>query len=308
MSRALTLIVPETDVRTYPEWTPCEAFRFAPVRTARHGLSSRASNQPRIVSAIGVRAAAISCSPDRPASTRRCRAVIAAGRGRSPVQVEQSATPEPFYDDGQITIYNGDCREILPTLERADLVLTDPPYNAGKNYGAWHDDAMKPEAYEIWCAEWFQLARDVADRMVVFPGHGNVGMWYRINKPAGMGCWHKSGNPAGGGVIQFCEWEPWLLWGKGIGGSDVVRATITEQFDTGNHPCPKPIKLFRALIHQSKASTVIDPFVGSGTTLRAAKDLGVRAIGIELNPAYCQIAVERLAQDVFDFGGSDRAA
>jgi DNA modification methylase len=69
------------------------------------------------------------------------------------------------------------------------------------------------------------------------------------------------------------------------------------------HPCPKPLSLMRLML--SKATpvmSVLDPFAGSGTTLRAAKDVDKRAVGIEINPAYCEIAARRLAQDVLDFG------
>jgi site-specific DNA-methyltransferase (adenine-specific) len=210
---------------------------------------------------------------------------------------------KPYYDEGGVTIYHGDCLNVLPNLELVDLVLTDPPYNVGINYGH-HDDAMPAEQYAAWCREWFALARGVSSRTIVFPGHGNLGLWFEIHRPAAVGAWHKPGNPAGGGVIQFCEWEPWLLWGKPMGGSDVVRATVNRQLDTGSHPCPKPRKLFTALCVQSKAQTVLDPFRGSGTTLRAAKDLGRRAIGIEIEERYCEIAAKRLGQEVMDFGAA----
>lgn len=206
---------------------------------------------------------------------------------------------KPYYDDGRVTIYHGDSLEVLPHLAPVDLVLTDPPYNVGKAYGA-HNDSMAADEYAEWCGAWATMARERCDRMLVFPGHGNLGTWYRIFPPVGIGCWHKPGNPAGGGVIQFCEWEPYLLWGKPMGGSDVVRATVNRQHDTGDHPCPKPLKLFAALLAQSKASSVIDPFMGSGTTLCAAKARGIRAVGIELEERFCEIAAHRCAQDVLD--------
>ncbi len=207
----------------------------------------------------------------------------------------------PYYDDGQIQVWLGDCRDVLPTLERGcvDLVLTDPPYNAGKAYGA-HDDRMPPAEYVSWCRDWFTLVRAVCSRTIIFPGHGNLPVWWEISKPSAIGCWYKPGN-AGSSTIGWVEWEPWLYWtgNKGLlGGSDVIRAPVGKQPDTGDHPCPKPIELMKRLLLKCKSEAVIDPFLGSGTTVVAAKHLGIRAIGIELEERYCEIAARRLAQMV----------
>jgi site-specific DNA-methyltransferase (adenine-specific) len=205
----------------------------------------------------------------------------------------------PYYEDGQVTIYHGDCREILPLLPSVDLVLTDPPYNAGKRYGA-HDDAMSREQYEAWCASWFIPVRQLAKRIVVFPGHGNVDLWYRIERPSAIGCWYKPGN-ARSSIIGWEEWEPWLYWTGDcglLGGSSVITAAVGKQSDTGDHPCPKPTLLMAKLLGKCRATSVCDPFMGSGTTLVAAKRNGIRAVGIEIEERYCEIAAERLRQSV----------
>jgi len=150
--------------------------------------------------------------------------------------------------------------------------------------------------------KWFALCALLEPkRTIIFPGHGNLSVWFNIKKPSGIGCWHKPGNPAGGGVFQFCEWEPFLLYGKGMGKSDVIRATVKKQRDTGDHPCPKPLELMTEIIIRSKAMSVVDPFLGSGTTLTAAHALGIRAIGIEIEERYCEIAAKRLQQSVMMF-------
>ncbi|HLU95578.1 MAG TPA: site-specific DNA-methyltransferase [Thermobifida alba] len=71
-----------------------------------------------------------------------------------------------------------------------------------------------------------------------------------------------------------------------------------------SHPTPKPVSLMVDLIQCCPPGVIADPFAGSGTTLRAAKDLGRRAIGVEVNEQYCEIAARRLAQETFDFGGA----
>lgn len=213
---------------------------------------------------------------------------------------------EPYYSDPNTTIWHGDCREILPAIDLApvDLVLTDPPYNVGKDYDVYDDDRPPPE-YESWCREWWALCREAAPRAIVFPGHGNLGMWLTIEKPAAIGCWYKPGNGAKS-IIGFEEWEPWLYWHGGngglLGGSSVVRAPIDTSGNLwairAGHPCPKPTALMSKLLTKSRALTVLDPFMGSGTTLRAAKNLGRHAVGIEISERYCEIAANRLAQEV----------
>ena len=216
---------------------------------------------------------------------------------------------KPYYQDDKygITIYHGDCRDILPELEPVDLVLTDPPYNVGMEYES-KSDWMTFEEYEKWCSEWFLLCeskRNKGGKVVIFPGHGNLDMWFRIKRPEGIGCWYKPGSPRHGGIFQWCEWEPFLVFDptcKAIGGSDVIKSSLFNQKDTGNHPCPKPFPLFKNLISKIRAESILDPFMGSGTTLVAAKELGRKAIGIEIEEKYCEIAVRRLQQDVFQFG------
>lgn len=117
----------------------------------------------------------------------------------------------------------------------------------------------------------------------------------RIEKPAGIVCWYKPGNFAGAGIFQFCHWEPILVYGKGrIGGPDVFKCSITRQTGLDGHPSPKPAKLFSEIITRTKAETILDPFLGSGTTLAVAKALGKRVVSIEIEERYCRMTVGRL--------------
>lgn len=193
-------------------------------------------------------------------------------------------------------LHHGDCLEVLPTLPAGsvDAVIADPPYNVKCQYRGY-DDNLPPEVYEAWCSQWFVECRRVARQVIIFCGHGNLGMWHRIERPSGVGCWHKPGNPARGGVFQFCEWEPFLLYGGTASRSDVIRATITKQKDVGDHPCPKPLTLLtELLLRLPKAKIILDPFMGSGTTGEACINTGRHFIGIEKERNYYDIATRRL--------------
>lgn len=211
---------------------------------------------------------------------------------------------QPYYQHGDISIYCGDCRDILPRLDPhcVDLAIADPPYNVGLEY-IGHNDNMSREKYIAWCGDWFSALRKICYRTIIFPGHGNLPVWWQVSKPSAVGCWHKPGNGRSS-IIGFEDWEPWLYWtgDKGmLGGSSVVRAVTGSSNTVSGHPCPKPIELITKLLKKCKSGGVIDPFVGSGTTLIAAKRLGIRAIGIEIEERYCEIAAKRLSQEVFDF-------
>lgn len=202
----------------------------------------------------------------------------------------------PYYERAGVVIYCARAEDVLPTLEKGcvDLVLTDPPYNAGKDYGQ-HNDSMPVGEYVEWCREWFGLTRALCSRTIIFPGHGNLPVWWQIQKPSAVGCWFKPGACLQA-HLGWSEWEPWLYWGARLGGSDVIRATVSAQNSVGDHPCPKPLPLMTKLLLKCKSEAVLDCFLGSGTTAVAAAMLGIRCIGIEREERFCEIAARRLSQ------------
>ena len=211
----------------------------------------------------------------------------------------------PYYDDGNgIQIYHGDCREILPTLEPVDLVLTDPPYNVQLKYVGFVD-AMWIDAYRRFSREWWVLAMTLgAGRVVLTPGPSNLSFWACL-EPAWIYCWRTSSNTPGGRAARRLGWEPLVAFAFPLKpfATDVLDYAISAQRGTGGHPCPNPFGLFKVVIDRWSTGTILDPFMGIGTTLVAAKELHRKAIGCEIEEKYCEIAANRLAQGVLPYGG-----
>jgi site-specific DNA-methyltransferase (adenine-specific) len=209
---------------------------------------------------------------------------------------------KPYYQHAGITIYHGDCREILPSLPKCDLLLTDPPYGIGLEYGVFDDTAENVRALVI---ELMPLARAHSKRVLLTCATRQICFY---PEPDWILCWlNRAGsycNPWG-----FTCWQPILCYGpdpylaKQLGSRpDVIEHS--ERAEKNGHPCPKPLGFWKKLIARGsvdESDLVIDTCMGSGTTLRAAKDLGRKAIGIEIEERYCEIAAKRLSQEVFDF-------
>jgi DNA modification methylase len=212
----------------------------------------------------------------------------------------------PYYEEDGIQIFCGDCCNILPSLPKADLLVTDPPYGIGRDgmrpstsshggrksyeFKGWDSEPPPPEAFEAIFAQ--------SQHQIIWGAN-----YFTRSLPPSMG---------------------WIFWDKGqrICGSDGELAftsfdcalrvftfnRVELQLDGAYHPTQKPLKLIKRCIEHADQQvgfpligTILDPFCGSGTTLRAAKDLGRRAIGIEISEEYCQIAVQRLRQEVLQF-------
>ena len=211
---------------------------------------------------------------------------------------------EPYYQDDWCTIYHGDCLEIMPELEPVDLVVTDPPYGVGLNYGKYNDS---PETY--W-EHFIPLLKQIIDLCpaVVMTHRQEAVKW--INWWDHLCIWNK---PMSFGYAihgWLNHWEPIFIFGleptfqakknKKPARFDVF--TFNTEANKLGHPAVKPLKLMIALLQTFHGDTILDPFMGSGTTLVAAKQLNRKAIGIEIEEKYCEIAVRRLAQEVIDFG------
>lgn len=205
--------------------------------------------------------------------------------------------PAPYYEHAGITIYNADCRDLLPSLSGFGLALTDPPYNVGIDYGTGTNDTRAD--YRAWCSTWLPPLRAAADAVALTPGIGNLMIWANIAPPDWTLCWHKP-SAMSRCYVGFNNWEPVLYWGPRRSMVDVVTAVIVPDWQVNGHPCPKPLKWASGLIANlsDPGAAILDPFAGSGTVLRAAKDAGRRAVGIEIEERYCEIAARRMAQEV----------
>ena len=251
-------------------------------------------------------------------------------------ECQGKAMLKPYYEQDGITIYHGDCREILPHLEKVDLVLTDPPYSVSKpGSGRWEMRYGRTQDLDFFPGDndWEAMKETVSTAIQMaaekLAPHGSLYAW----------CGHRQF----GRLVDQLEADGWstrfLVWSKscpvppapGSGwpsaaelclyayragrrwnykGVCPVRSNVivADGYRYGNpgkveHPTQKPFGVTTPLLLASAQSgdTILDPFMGSGTTLRAAKDLGLKAIGIEIEEKYCEIAAKRLSQQVFDF-------
>lgn len=230
----------------------------------------------------------------------------------------------PYYDDGQCVIYHGDLRDVLPSLANRSVqaVVTDPPFfmpadhfqSRVKWQRSWGDvsvlgtfwrsvldatvPALKPtghmltfcngDSYPVFYPEMYRRF-DKLKCLVWDKGHVGLGrIWRHQHELIIAGRWRESTFDIRGRLY-----------------ADIIAAAATPSADR-QHPVEKPTSLLVPLIEPitDAVDVVLDPFMGGGSTLRAAKDLGRRAIGIEIEERYCEIAAKRLAQGVLDFGGA----
>lgn len=201
---------------------------------------------------------------------------------------------KPYYEHNGITIYHGDCREIIPSLGRFDLLLTDPPYgisaDKAKAHSSIRDNSKWPKSE--WDAapparETISLAISSADSAMVWGGN-----YFEM---APSSCWLAWIKPEAETGFSMADLE--LCW---TNLQAAARCKTLPRRDGNLHPTQKPLALMAwCLSLAPKSKTVLDPFMGSGTTLRACKDAGKHAVGIDREERYCEIAARRLEQEVF---------
>ena len=245
---------------------------------------------------------------------------------------------KPYYEDAKagIVIYHGDCREVLPTLEPVDITFSSPPYNTiaatspsgmfkehnhKQNTGyISHSDDLPECDYQEWMRSVFETCKSKT-KGLVWINHKT-----RFRDKSGIHplqifpwpfysevVWDRAGSVtfnarkfAPSHEFLYAFGEP-HYWDNAQNTLLSVWRILPEREIKG-HPCPFPESIARRCVTAScpPNGTVLDPFMGSGTTLRAAKDLGRRAIGIEIEERYCEIAANRLRQGVL-FGSSESA-
>lgn len=251
---------------------------------------------------------------------------------------QPKAILKPYYNHGGIQIYHGDCREILATLPKVNLVLTDPPYGVTQN--SWDDLTVTSVVFGILLRD-FDLpivctcqnpssAILITENLAYFKWSD---VWEKTQSRGFLNCkvmplrQHED-------ILVFCRgkmpFTPQITrkafanvrphsdagaspnYGafskqrtRSIAIDDAYPRSIVTFADcqNGNHPNEKPVKLMAYLLasYSNTGQTILDPFMGSGTTLRAAKDLERKAVGIEIEERYCEIAANRLSQEVLTF-------
>ena len=241
----------------------------------------------------------------------------------------------PYYADDLVTIYHGDAFDVLPDLAGVSALITDPPYSSG---GQFRGDRMqsviskyvqygtiieRPEftgdnrdqrSYLAWCSLWLTAARHAAlpgcvvamftdwRQLPITTDALQAGGWVW----RGIGVWDKgNGARPQAGLTAQCEY---VVWGTaGPSSIDVYLSGVFRQpsprGDEKSHIAEKPRPVMDWLAGLCPPlGTVLDPFMGSGTTLVAAKNMGRRSIGIEIEERYCEIAAQRCSQEVLGLG------
>lgn len=227
----------------------------------------------------------------------------------------------PYYEDDSVFIFHGSWEDVLPSLcsptaddLAPDVVVTDPPYgigwrrgdNTGAGCSAAHDGIANDENTEARDS----LLAALPDVPAVVFGSFYAPPPVRVRQVL---VWHKPGDS---GVVGSTTGyrrdaepiyllDPWpsrsWKWSSVLRARDRFRGHAASE--AGGHPHAKPVDLMHLLIDRGPDGLILDPFMGSGSTLRAAKDLGRKAVGIEVDERYCEVAAKRMGQEVLDLGG-----
>jgi DNA modification methylase len=211
---------------------------------------------------------------------------------------------EPYYQDEHTEIWHGDCLEIMPTLGEFDCTLTDPPYGIGEAAGKNKSRSCMAVSVDYGDAKWDDKPAteeavaaiiEASTNAIIFGGN------YFALPPSS--CWLVWDKDNGKNDFADCELA-WTNLKKAVRmfkwrWQGMLQETMGTRKEDRVHPTQKPLAVMRwCLTHVPDAKTILDPFMGSGTTLLAAKLEGRKAVGIELEEKYCEIAAERLRQKV----------
>lgn len=206
----------------------------------------------------------------------------------------------PYYESGGITIYHGDCRDVLPSLDTAEAsVVSDPPFGTGEWVRRGGVLSKERQAWDEWSVDWIPVARSGA---LFVPPHG---VWSQWPQRPRLLAWCNPNPVQIGTVSPRHGLQVIVAWGSlphGTGKLDWFE--YRGNIHTADHPHRKPVAVMEWLVSVAAWGCVIDPFTGSGKTLLAAKNLGRRAIGIEIEEKYCEIAARRLDQEVLDLASA----
>ena len=222
---------------------------------------------------------------------------------------------KPYYQDKWVTIYHGDCREILPTLDvKVDLVLTDPPYGinwhgdsrkrasrlGGKVYKPIYGDNEPFDPFHLLGVGKYQILWGANNYAHCLPDNYGWIVWDK--RPDGTRNTQSDAELAWTNFLKSVRMYRQLWNGCMREGEECPFTAMNQMIGIGLLvPAQKPIALMRWCIKLCpKADTIIDPYMGSGTTLRAAKDLNRKSIGIEIEEKYCEIAAKRCSQEVME--------
>ena len=221
---------------------------------------------------------------------------------------------EKYYEDDYVTLYHGDCLELADVWTGADVLVTDPPYGIGWKKGSGLGKGSMPH-------EGIQNDQDTSARDSALQAWGQLKPWlvFGAIKAAFPNGWERMlvfEKPRNSGIIGTRipwtnNWEPVFLGGKWPdqvpSRSAIIRTAepsaggYSGYASRAGHPHTKPQDVMTRLLEAVPPGVIADPFAGSGSTLLAARNLGRKVIGVELEEKYCEVIVKRLSQQAFDF-------
>jgi DNA modification methylase len=208
-----------------------------------------------------------------------------------------------YFQDESVTLYNADWRDIDPALLRADALTCDPPYGigeaAGKNKSRTNLAVAKDYGDDDWdneppSAEDIERLRTLAPYQIIWGGN-----YFHLPPSSCWLVWNKLNS----GDFADCELA-WTNMDKAVRKIDWMwNGMLRDGDDVRVHPTQKPLGVMKFCINQLPKSvkSLVDPFAGSGTTLVAAKAMGIHCIGVEREGKYCAEIVTRLRQQVLNF-------